>query len=126
MFLYSPIQDPDTRVWLACSENDRLNSVLAFHERQGLNRADLRHHAILHVVVENQLADQVPAMQEKLEELIQDGLDRHEAIHALGSVVSRLFTRMAQKQDIRPDARLDYENVLAALSVKSWLEQTRK
>ncbi len=123
MFLYSPVHEPDYRVWLACPEQDRLDSVIAYHQRLGLSDMEVRRHSLIHVVVENQLAEEVAAVAAKLDELMAGGLDRHEAIHAIGSVVMELIYRTMGRHDIKPDAAIDYDNALSALTVASWRNQ---
>jgi len=58
-----------------------------------------RVHAILHAVVENQVAlGDKYAAKSVLERLMREGLDRHEAIHAIGSVLSgRIFDVLKHK-----------------------------
>ena len=45
-------------------------------------------HAVVHAIVENQLALGEPVVVATLARLRSDGLDRHEAVHAIGSVLS--------------------------------------
>ena len=44
-------------------------------------------HAVIHVIVENQLAMGIAAVESALERMLAEGLNRHEAIHAIGSVL---------------------------------------
>jgi hypothetical protein len=46
-------------------------------------------HAVMHVIIENQVAlgDEVPA-QRTLRRLMAEGLDRHQGIHAISSVLT--------------------------------------
>lgn len=69
-------------------ESERLDLVLAYHQRQGDKLPNPNAHAVVHVIVENQvaLADETPVAGAK-ERLIQERLDRHEAIHAIGGYV---------------------------------------
>jgi len=49
----------------------------------------LRLHLAVHVVVETQLAEGSPSqVQETLDRLIERGLERHEAVHAIGEVAA--------------------------------------
>jgi hypothetical protein len=55
----------------------------------GLEGGRLRLHLAIHVVVETQLReDAPPAVARTLRRLVEGGLTRHEAIHAIGSVAS--------------------------------------
>lgn len=43
---------------------------------------------MVHVIVENQISLKVDSVLETIEKLTRQGLDRHEAIHAVGAVLS--------------------------------------
>jgi hypothetical protein len=52
----------------------------------------IRAHAANHVIVENQLAmGDATVVPATLARLMQEGLDRHDAIHAIGSVLVGIF-----------------------------------
>jgi hypothetical protein len=57
-------------------------------------------HVAIHQIVENQIADHAPPQTvETLEALMQTGLTRHEAIHAIGRIVSdEIFEIMRDKR----------------------------
>ncbi|MCK1378669.1 hypothetical protein IVB33_11685 [Bradyrhizobium sp. 24] len=44
-------------------------------------------HAVIHTIMENQLADAELPVRGTAQRLMSEGLDRHEAIHAIGSVL---------------------------------------
>ncbi len=52
----------------------------------GIDLPDLNIHATVHQIVENQLAENFPDVVEALDRLMHQGLNRHEAIHAIASV----------------------------------------
>lgn len=55
----------------------------------GQDSARLRLHAAIHAVVETQLRDgRPPETGHTLERLMGEGLSRHDAVHAIGAVVS--------------------------------------
>lgn len=64
------------------------------HEHQqtphaGMNPARLRIHAAVHAVVETQIAQGTPAETTlTLKRLMDQGISRHDAVHAIGAVVS--------------------------------------
>jgi hypothetical protein len=45
-------------------------------------------HAAIHVAVENQIAMGVELVGETVARLVAEGLDRHEAIHAIGALLA--------------------------------------
>jgi hypothetical protein len=86
---YSPDAAPDPQAWLARTEDARLSDVVAYHQAQALPMANVRLHAAIHVVVENQLALGEPLVVDTFARLQREGLTRHEAIHAVGSVLTQ-------------------------------------
>ncbi len=85
----------------------------------GLDREHLRAHLLIHEMVEKQLADNdPPEVGRVLHRLLANGLSRHEAIHAIGTVVAREALAML-KQDRQLDKEV-YVRELRALTVESY------
>lgn len=116
---YDPLVPPDRAQWLALAEQERLDQVLAYHERVKATVANLRLHAALHVTVENQLAEPYGAVVAAMERLLGEGLDRHEALHAVGSVVAEQMRQVLRSGRPVFD-RAAYEGALAALTAEAW------
>ena len=53
---YDADEQPDPDVWLELDETERLNLVIDYHRRTGVQLENLEPHAVTHVVVENQVA----------------------------------------------------------------------
>ncbi|HEX3885479.1 MAG TPA: hypothetical protein VHW66_22690 [Stellaceae bacterium] len=80
---------PEPGAWLALSEDERIGIVEEYHRRirAPLPRARRSAHAIFHVIVEDNLASgEEPVVEAVLERLIGEGLDRHDAVHAVATV----------------------------------------
>ncbi|MGE0550532.1 MAG: DUF1841 family protein [Kofleriaceae bacterium] len=96
---YDAEQAPDPEAWLAMTESRRTKAIEA-HHRSLSDHPDTPNgqlHAIVHMVVENQLAAQdPPEVHETLARLLKAGLTRHEAIHAIGSVVAEAMFKIAR------------------------------
>jgi hypothetical protein len=60
-------------------------------------------------------------VQEILARLMAEGLDRHDAIHAIASVVAGQMWR-AMRGEARGDTNERYVHELQALTAKKWLE----
>ncbi|MBD8527518.1 DUF1841 family protein [Pseudomarimonas arenosa] len=121
--VYNPSIAPVADTWLALPEMDRINLVEAFHQLSGDFGESLRLHASMHVVVENQLALGEPAETGRaLSRLLAEGLDRHEAIHAIASVVCEHIFPVLKATAEAPVAfdSKSYINALNNLSEKSW------
>ena len=73
--------------WLALDEAERVLLVEAYHRRLGIDHPQLKLHATLHTVVENQVAAREAHVLEAFARLQREGLTRHEAVHAIGLAV---------------------------------------
>lgn len=54
--LYDPMKAPDPDAWLALDEASRIILVMDYHSVAGKETAGDHLHAIVHVVIENQIA----------------------------------------------------------------------
>ena len=111
---YDPLRTPDAEQWLDLDEMERN------HRRARIKLPNPRLHATLHVIVENQilLADETPVAA-TLERLLAEGLDRHDAIHAIASVLSgAMFDTI--KSTARGDLNSDYFRGVSELTAQRW------
>jgi hypothetical protein len=130
MELYDPLQPPDSRQWLALAESERLELVheyhaAAFEELQDddpdeeVSRNTL--HATIHVVVETQLAQGIEPVCQTLTRLMNEGLDRHEAVHAIGGELAGFLFDTLRGGTVAPEKLIDsYYNHLRQLTASSW------
>jgi hypothetical protein len=84
---YDPFTEPDPEQWLALDEQHQVDLVVAYHRRAGIRFAREKVHAIAHATVENQIALADLPVRRVSQRLMSEGLDRHEAIHAISSVL---------------------------------------
>jgi hypothetical protein len=117
---YDPLKAPDPREWLECEEFERIGAVLEFHDVYASGVENEQLHATFHVVVENQLALGDGAVRETLERLIGEGLDRHEAVHAIGSVLAGEMYNLFQGSSPGAEQTEAYHKGLADLTAKRW------
>ncbi len=118
---YDPLVAPDPTEWLATDEGERIAVVVEYHRHARVKLPNHRLHAAIHVVVENQVAmgDELPARR-VLERLQTEGLDRHEAIHAVGSVLSGHLHAGMKTGAPRDDSHQAYWAELESLTAESW------
>jgi hypothetical protein len=122
---YDPFHDLDPKAWLAVDEYTRIDSVEQYHRRRKIQLPNAKVHATIHVIVENQVAlgDQYPA-KSILARLMAEGLDRHDAIHALGSVLSRRMYKALKNEGAGTDLNAQYLEELGQLTAESWRKQS--
>lgn len=119
---YNPLENPDPDQWVALDEDERILLIEEFHERERVNLPNVQAHASFHAVIENQLASgDPPQAADTLERLFGEGLDRHEAIHALGSVLSGVMYHAMKNPLQKIDSTQAYIEGLKELTVEKWL-----
>ncbi len=121
---YDPHEHIAADAWLELDESERMQLVARYHRRQRIHLPNETIHALMHVIVENQVAlgDSFPA-KAVLIRLMNEGLDRHEAIHAIGSVLSEKLFAVMSGEDVKGDINPDYVEQLKFLSAESWRRQ---
>lgn len=120
---YDPDHAPDPREWLALDEADRIDLVTEWHEASDEplpDAGDWVLHSVIHVIVENQAAENACGVRDKIERLVGEGLDRHDAIHAVGSVVAEhMHEVIAGGGDTAMDQEA-YARELSELTAAGW------
>lgn len=85
---YDPDQTPTPEEWLSLDEQVRFGLVEDYHRLERIKLPSLTAHAAFHAIVENQLAENFEPPIRAMARLTQEGLSRHEAVHAIASVVA--------------------------------------
>jgi hypothetical protein len=118
---YDPLEAPDPQQWLALDESERIDLVEDYHRDAGIRLPNLKAHATLQAVVENQIAlgDEVPVGR-TLERLMAEGLDRHDALHAIGMELAVHMNDLLRKGEAGPDPNQPYYDALEQLTAESW------
>jgi hypothetical protein len=122
MDAYNPDVAPTPSQWLELDEGEAVIIIEDYHKdtEPEVEEGRLRLHAVIHSVVENQIASKNPEQTaETLERLMSEGLSRHNAIHAIGTLVSDLiFEVMNEQREVDPEA---YAQKLSLLTAEDWL-----
>ncbi|HUF05471.1 MAG TPA: hypothetical protein VMM38_15025 [Aridibacter sp.] len=125
METYDANTTPDPFEWLDLDENERAILVKEYHEDNDIEapEASAMLHARIHVVVENQLAEEVEGVAEAIERLTREGLDRHEAVHAISALNFSIMneSRKAGESRFTPES---YKRRLDDLTIERWLDGT--
>jgi hypothetical protein len=122
---YDPEKAPDPNEWLSLDEDERISLAIQYHKQRREKLPNVRLHAALHVIIENQLAEQIPVVTETFARVMTEGLDRHEALHAIGSVLATHLFQQMKRQTKSIDPNDPYLKDLSSLTARSWREQTR-
>jgi hypothetical protein len=119
---YDPDRAIDPEEWNQIDKSERQYLVERYHEKKRIEMPNSVMHALIHVVVENQVAmgSEIPA-QETLARLMSEGLSRHDAIHAIGSIVAERIFNLTKGGPKGADVNGDYNRQLKELTAESWL-----
>jgi len=120
---YDADRAPDPEAWLQLDEQERIDLAIKYHRRYHLVMGGSpKLHGVAHVIVENQVAmGDATVVPATLARLMHEGLDRHDAIHAIGSVLVGIFFDVAtEKVDASLDINARYGRELAELTAASW------
>jgi hypothetical protein len=120
MDLYNP--DATTPVdWLELDEGERIELVASYHRREKIRLPSAQLHAVIHVIIENQLALGEAVVIETLARLQREGLNRHDALHAIGSVLAAdLYELMQESSEATSDVQRRYLERLQRLTAEGW------
>jgi hypothetical protein len=122
---YDPEHAPDPREWLALDEQERIRLAKNYHTAARIKTPNAEAHALFHAIVENQIAEGFGPTCRTVDRLQKDGLTRHDAIHAVGSVIAE-FTYDSMHGNVTSsvgDAQRELNARIEALSAESWRTQ---
>jgi hypothetical protein len=117
--------DPDRSLpppdWLETDEGERIELVASYHRRKKIRLPNAQLHAVIHVIVENQLALGEEVVLDTLARLQSEGLSRHDAVHAIGSVLAGdVYELMQENADATGDTYRRYLERLQKLTAENW------
>jgi maltooligosyltrehalose synthase len=119
---YDPEVAPDPQWWLALDEQERSRLVDAHHRAAGIELPNATLHAAFHVIVENQVAGDLDSVVRAMARLQREGLTRHDALHAIGSVVAELLYELLPSKDGAAANAVParYDASVEGLTAESW------
>jgi hypothetical protein len=116
---YDPTVGPDPTEWLRLDDGERVLVVRQYHKRAKQRAGNAELHAIIHAAVETQLAEGHPEVKAAFARLSREGLDRHDVVHAIGSVMAGEIYGVMKAQ--RPHDPAEYARKLKELTAEEWL-----
>jgi hypothetical protein len=120
---YDPEKTPNPKQWLSLDERERMRLVSDAHLNVQFNPGAETLHSTLHVIIENQLALGAPAVvAHAVERLTKAGLTRHDALHAISSVLAEHVYAAVQPEAAGAAGSLSgaYEAAVANLTAEAW------
>ena len=125
MYRYNPRKPPDSEMWLSIDEQERIYLVESFHRSERIRLPNIKLHAAMHAIVENQIAEQHDPVVRAMDRLAAEGLSRHECIHAIAWVLAQeLFGAMQSTSEIsKVNAQARYDSAIERFSAVSWRAQ---
>ncbi len=117
---YDPMIALDPRQWNLLDEYERVALVVKYHQEAGIELPDENAHALLHVVIENQIAqgDELP-VEAVLHRLTDDNLDRHDPVHAIASILTNHIFELMHGEDAAL-GNDEYFAKLGELTAEKW------
>lgn len=119
---YDPEVAPDPKRWLGFDEQKRMLLVERYHRGARIKLPSMTAHVAFHVIVENQLAEEMDSVVQAMIRLRRDGLSRHEAVHAVASVLAEHMHGLLNGEDGGADVASRYDEALAGLTAQRWFE----
>ncbi len=121
MQYYNPLKAPNSRDWLLMDEAERVELICQYHEENGEYGESLDAHAAIHCAIETQIAMNTPAVCDALDRLLDQGLHRHDAIHAIGSILAEHIDDLLSKKDhSEDDPNEKYYDRLSRFNASDW------
>ena len=117
---YDPDRDLAADEWLDLDEQGRMILVEDYHRRHRIRMPSVEGHAVIHTIVENQLALEEPVVVATFARLRREGLDRHEAVHAIGSVLASHMRALLVGDQSEREPNERYYEALGKLSARKW------
>jgi len=118
---YDPLKAPDPEEWLALDEQERIALACDYHRRARIRLPNANVHATAHAIVESQIAlgDETP-VRRTVQRLMDEGLDRHEAIHAIGMVLFESIYDLMHAPAPDSDPNPPYFAAIERLTAEGW------
>ena len=125
MKAYDPEVAPDPVEWLELDEQHRIDLAERYHHAARIKLPNTKAHAVFHAIVENQIAEGLEPVLRAMERLTGQGLSRHDAVHAIGSVVAdQLYEVMkTEDEDHASTAQARYNAAVERLTAKQWRQK---
>jgi hypothetical protein len=117
---YDPDDEPDPEEWLALDEQTRIDLAEEHHRLARTKLPNLKAHAVFHAIVENQIAENLDSVVRAMARLSAEGLGRHDAVHAIASVLAEHLHDLFNDKAAADNAHAIYNAAVERLTARSW------
>jgi len=117
---YDPEYAPNPEQWLALDEQERIDLAEEHHRIANIKLPNLQAHAALHAIVESQIAQNLESVVRAMTRLTTGGLSRHEAIHAIASVLAEHIYELSDPAVNENNSASIYNAAIERLTARSW------
>jgi hypothetical protein len=117
---YDPDHTPNPDEWLGLDEQARIRLAEEHHRLARVKLPNLKAHAMFHVIVENQLAENLESVVRAMDRLKEEGLSRHDAVHAIASVVAEHSHNLFNAKADPNNSQAIYNAAVERLTAKGW------
>jgi hypothetical protein len=121
MHHYDPEKAPDPGEWLALDEQERIILAEDYHRRARIELPNLQVHAVIHAVVENQIAEGLEPVIQAMNRLVRQGVTRHSALHAIGLSLFEYLNELVGSDSETKPALDKYCTALEEIEPDEWL-----
>jgi hypothetical protein len=120
---YDADSTPNAQEWLAILELERIRLVQNYHVAKRIKEPRMKAHAVMHAVVENQIASGYGPSRRAVSRLQAEGLSRHDAVHAIASVLADFVFELSSGQNAEQQASYQSRmgEAIEHLQAKQWL-----
>jgi len=123
MLRYDPDQPPDPTQWLALDEQLRIGLVEAHHQQARIELPNAKAHAVFHVIVENQIAENLAPVVRAMARLAAQGLSRHEAVHAIAAVAAEHMHDLLNARLDKDASPAAYDAAVEQITADRWQQR---
>lgn len=117
---YDPERAPNPEEWLSLDEQIRIEFVENYHRHARVKLPNLKLHSAFHAIVENQIAENHEPVVRAMSRLTKEGLTRHDAVHAISSVVAMHMHDLLNAKVGAKNSQTAYNAAIEKLSARSW------
>jgi hypothetical protein len=121
---YDPETTPNPDHWLQMDEQERILLVEEQHRLAHVKPPNLHAHAAFHAIIENQIALNLEPVVRAIARLTREGLSRHDAIHAISSIMAEHIHELFNSNDDASTSQSRYIAAIERLTAKSWLKNS--